>query len=278
MTNSVLPKDLRDRMHQHAQEWRLEIEVSFETESSIISVVSRAGESLVLKLIKQPGDEWNAGEVLSGFDGRGVVRVYEHRGGAMLLECLRPGSSLSQMNDDEEATETIAHVIKQMSPREAPADCSTVADWGKGFARYLASGDKQIPGDLVESAKEVFADLCASQTKVRLLHGDLHHYNILADANRGWIAIDPKGVIGEIEYEIGAVLRNPFERPELFLSRRVIERRLKQFVTILNIDYERTLAWAFAQAVLSAIWQVEDGRETSHHIQLAETLQPLVKV
>jgi streptomycin 6-kinase len=273
----TISKDLLDRIVKQTRAWRLEIEESFETESSVISFVSRAGQSLVLKLIKQPGDEWNAGAVLKAFDGRGVVRVYEHTGGAMLLERLRPGTSLSQMNNDEEAAAIIAHVMKQMSPRDVPADCPTVSDWGKGFTRYLASGDRSIARDLVESAQTVFADLCASQTNVRLLHGDLHHYNILADVNRGWVAIDPKGVVGELEYEVGAVLRNPFEQPELFLSRPVVERRLKQFVTILNLDYERTVAWGFAQAVLSAIWQVEDGREQSHHIELAEMLQPLVK-
>jgi streptomycin 6-kinase len=272
-----IAKDLRDRIHQHTRAWRLEIEESFETETSVISYVNRDGQNLVLKVIKQPGDEWNAGAVLEAFNGRGVVRVYEHTGGAMLLERLQPGTSLSQIDNDEETIAIIAYVMKQMSPREAPAECPTVSDWGAGFARYLASGDRLIARDLIASAQTVFADLSASQSNVGLLHGDLHHYNFLADEKRGWVAIDPKGVVGELEYEVGAVLRNPFERPELFLWPPVIERRLKQFVTILNLDYERTVAWAFAQAVLSAIWQVEDGHETSRHIQLAEALQPLVK-
>ena len=42
-----------------------------------------------------------------------------------------------------------------------------------------------------------------------LLHGDLQHYNVLLDKDRGWVAIDPKGVVGELEYEVGALLRNP---------------------------------------------------------------------
>ena len=113
-----------------------------------------------------------------------------------------------------------------------------------------------------------------------MLHGDLQHYNVLFDSNRGWLAIDPKGVIGEIEYEIGAVLRNPSERPELFLSRWTVERRLKQLTIKLNLDFERALAWAFAQACLSAIWEIEDGfavDATNHSLRLAEVIRPMVR-
>ena len=256
---TVLPNDLRDRIQQHAREWRLVIEDSFETETSVISSVTRDGQSLILKTLKSVGDEWNAGQVLDAFDGKAVVRVFEYTGGAMLLERLRPGTSLSEIKDDREATEILVGVMKKMSPREAPAGFATVADWGKGFARYLDSADEQIPRKLVASAEQVFGDLCASQKNVRLLHGDFQHYNLLFDADRGWVAIDPKGVLGELEYEIGAALRNPVERPEQFLSTEVVERRLQQTTSELSLSYERTLAWGFAQAVLSAIWLVEDG-------------------
>jgi streptomycin 6-kinase len=123
----------------------------------------------------------------------------------------------------------------------------------------------------------VFASLSESQTSVRLLHGDLHHYNVLLDANRGWLAIDPKGVIGELEYELGAVLRNPVEHPEIFLAPQSIERRLKQFATQLDLKVERMVAWGFAQAVLSAIWQVEDeGEVASDCLRLAEIMQRML--
>jgi streptomycin 6-kinase len=78
-------------------------------------------------------------------------------------------------------------------------------------------------------------------------------------AARGWLAIDPKGVIGDVEYEIGAILRNPIDRPDLFVSTATIDSRLQRLAGALRVDGERVLQWAFAQAVLSAIWAVEDG-------------------
>jgi streptomycin 6-kinase len=192
---------------------------------------------------------------------------------------LQPGASLSKISNEEAATEILVRVIERMSAHEIPNACPTVEDWGKGFERYLTSADKQVPKQLVESAQQLFADLCASQSRTRLLHGDLHHYNVLSDSNRDWLAIDPKGVVGELEYEIGAVLRNPFERPELFLSRTIIERRLRQFATELRLDYQRMLRWAFAQAVLSAIWEIEDGFTvdlTNPSLRLAEVVGTMI--
>src|SRR5687767_935895 len=134
------------------------------------------------------------------------------------------------MGRDDEASETIASVIQQMG-RAAVSDVRfpTVQDWSKGFERYLDSNDRRVSRDLVERAQSVFTDLGSSQQNARLLHGDLQHYNVLRDDARGWIAIDPKGVVGEVEYEIGAALRNPAEWLSTAVSAQSIERRVSIF-------------------------------------------------
>ena len=289
MTANTPSGDLLDRVQHYARAWRIEVEDVFETETSAIAFVSRSGQPLVLKVVKRPCDEWHSGEVLAAFEGSGFVRAYEHSPGAVLLERLRPGYSLVEMASngrDEEATNILADVMQKMAVRassisqlELPNARATVHDWAKAFPRYLATGDEQVPKGLAEAGQEVYLDLCASQRKPRLLHGDLQHYNVLFDSDRGWLAIDPKGVAGEIEYEIGAVMRNPYERPDLFLARSTIERRLRQFTERLAVDYERTLQWTFAQAVLSAIWSVEDGfavDSANPGLRLAEVLRPML--
>ncbi len=212
-----------------------------------------------------------------------MVRVYEYIEGAVLLERLSPGTSLVDMaldGRDEEATEVIAGVIQRMShPGELLKGFTTVEEWGKGFQRYLASGDNQVPAALVEQGRRSYEELCATQRSVRLLHGDLQHYNILFDDERGWTAIDPKGVVGEIEYEIGASLRNPWEKPEMFACPETVERRLKIYEERLKLDIKRALGWGFAQAVLSAIWSVEDGfaiDDKNPALRLANAIQPML--
>ena len=132
---------------------------------------------------------------------------------------------------------------------------------------------------LVLHAEQVYLELCDSQRAPRLLHGDLHHYNVLRDRERGWLAIDPKGVIGELEYELGAILRNPGELPGLFTDELVIRSRLDRLCSTLGLDLERALRWGFAQAVLSAIWEIEDGHALDASRQvlgLATTIRGLV--
>ena len=150
---------------------------------------------------------------------------------------------------------------------------------GLGFTTYLAGSDSQLDRGLVERSWRWYARLAASQRRPRLLHGDLHHYNILRDSRRGWVAIDPKGVIGEIEYELGAGFRNPGQPPVYYAAREVVEQRLRILSARLDIVPERVLAWAYAQAVLSAIWLVEDGIPVAPDeppILLARTIESML--
>jgi streptomycin 6-kinase len=275
---------LLERVEERIREWNVLVQDTVETHSSFIAFGTRGNQSVVLKVMRQPGDEWRCGEVLDAFDAKAMVRVYEYIDGAVLLERLHPGTSLAALvrdGRDEEATEVITEVIQRMShPRGSLKRFATVKDWGEGFQRYLAGGDNQIPSALVGEGQHLYSELCASQRDIRLLHGDLQHYNILFDRERGWVAIDPKGVVGEIEYEVGASLRNPYELPKLFASTYAVERRLKHYESKLKLDFKRVLEWGFAQAVLSAIWTVEDESvldRSNPSILLARAIHPLLR-
>ncbi len=92
-----------------------------------------------------------------------------------------------------------------------------------------------------------------------LLHGDLHHTNILKHGHK-WKAIDPKGVVGDKAYDVGAFIRNPF--PGLATDNdliKIIQTRSQQFSQILNFSQKRILDWSFVQAMLAAVWFVEEG-------------------
>jgi streptomycin 6-kinase len=265
-----------------AREWGVTIERSTETPSSLLAFGRRGTQPVVLKLIKHGGDEWRAGEVASAFDGRGTARVYEWMDGAVLLERLDPGTALVELTRsgrDGEATAILADVMAAMAPLRPMAGCATVQEWGSAFGRHESVAPGRLPPGLLSHAAERYADLCSTQRNPRLLHGDLHHYNVLHDHDRGWLAIDPKGVVGEREYEVGAALRNPTERPEYFADRDIVARRVDVFASALGLDAERIVAWAFAQAVLSAIWDIEDGlpvHDDHPSLLLAQAIRPVV--
>ena len=271
---------LRDRAAGLIRDWGVEVESARETGNSLLVFGESKGRAIVLKVIRNPGEEWSCGRILEAFGGHGMVRAFEHVPGAVLMDRLSPGTQVIQMvrdAGDEEAIEVIAGVIAAMRP-EGPADAPRVEDWAKSFEEYLGSEDARIERSLVEKARDRYGALCRSQTNPRLLHGDLHHENVLWDRGRGWLAIDPKGVIGEVEYEIGAAMRNPHEFAERFVP-KLIEQRLRRFAAVLPVNQERALGWAFSEAVLAAIWEVEDGgavSESTPALMLARALLPIL--
>ena len=257
-----MSKELSERIVYCARAWNVAIERTVATSTSVLVHGKRATRPVVLKVVNERGDEWRCGEIAAKFAGRGVVEVIEHTGGAALFERLDPGEPLAALTlagRDDEATDILAMLLGRMAPGAPPEGCATVELWGEAFARYLATQDASVPRELVEPAQRIYSILCETQREPALLHGDLHHYNVLSDRARGWCAIDPKGVIGELEFELGAALRNPIDRPDLFASLAIVERRLDQFGLVLGLDVGRARGWCFAQAVLAAIWNVEDG-------------------
>lgn len=271
--------DVRARLEHRRRAWGVVVENIEEATGSVLAFGRRDNQRVVLKIVNEATGEFRAGEVLAAFGGPGVVRVLEWADGVMLMEQLDPATPLSTLcrrDDDEEATRLLASVMRAMSPHAQPPGMPSARDWSVAFDRYIACGHEAIPRDLVAHARRVYLELCESQRNPRLLHGDLHHDNVLFDSGRGWLAVDPKGVVGELEFEVGAALRNPYDMPDLFGNPDVIQSRVGILEHELGLDGSRILAWAYAQAVLAAIWLVEDeGTVVPDHpwIKLAGTIR-----
>jgi streptomycin 6-kinase len=265
-----------------ARQWDVRIDNIRETPTSVLAFGTQHDTRVVLKVSKPTSDEFRAGQVLRAFNDDGTVHVIQTKSEAILMELLDPGDELVNLvraGKDVESTEIFADLLRKMAHHSPPTDCPSTFDWARGFDRYLMSNDKRIPEPLVAEARELYLSLANSQTSTMLLHGDLQHYNVLFDSKRGWVAIDPKGIVGELEYEIGAIVRNPTEMPEFYTLKETVERRLNYFAKALNLNYDRALAWTFAQAVLSAIWDVEDEHQVQPDhaaLRLANTVKQLM--
>jgi streptomycin 6-kinase len=261
--------------------WRLTPEgPPVRTASGVVAMMRRGRERLVLKLPRAE-DEARAWRVLAHYGGEGAVRVLGHaRDGATLLERALPGNALTERvlaGDDDGATVVVCAVAKALHRAGLPRGrFARAEDWGRGFQRHRAAGRRGIGDGLLDRAEMMFAALVRSQGPRRLLHGDLHHDNILFDAARGWLAIDPKGVLGEPAYEFGALLRNPTEDPARFADPAIMERRARIIAGEAGCDSGRVLGWAFAQAVLAAVWSIEDGLDPARGLATAEAAVRLV--
>lgn len=255
-----------------AARWSLKVAPPFENLSYNYAAPAEApgGVRLVLKVGVPCPELLSEVEAMRLFGGRGAARLVDSdaQTGALLLERVEPGTQLVALceEDDEAATSAAAGVMKRLwRPVPEVHNFPTAADWGEGLVRtreLFGGGTGPFPRRLFEEAETLFAELLASASEPVLTHGDLHHGNVLAGPGGTWLAIDPKGLVAEPAYEVGALLRNPL--PQL-LSRpdpvRVTERRIAQLSEELGIERARVRGWGLAQAVLSECWTVEDGGE-----------------
>lgn len=245
---------------------------------NFVAFANRGEEQVVLKM-GVPNDEFKSEmATLRLFDGNGACRLLEwdEEKYWMLLERLQPGLMLSTLEDDEEATHIAAEVMQKIW-RPVPDDQVFIrlSDWFDGLKKlrpYFHGGTGPFPVKLLERVEHSVAEFFAENHKPVLMHGDFHHFNILS-SERGWLIIDPKGVIGPAGYEVGPLLMNPWDD---LLSGRDYRRMMKRRIDILHerlgFDRERIREWGLAHAILSAWWSVESNTGEEYALALAELI------
>ena len=281
---------LRDLPHIVAESrvrWNLELFDPFDNLSFNYVVPGRLpdGMHIVLKIgIPENKELLTEIATLQLYDGKGMVRLIDAvpEKGVFLIERVLPGVPLTSEPDDLLATQIAAETMRALRlPVPDQHSFPTTAQWFAGLSRLrneFDGGTGPLPELVVSMAEDLSTYLLTSSATDVVLHGDLHHDNILSSDQGGWLAIDPKGVVGEPCYEVGAFMRNPIELYTTACGAdATVERRFKIFSEVLGFERDRMAAWAFAQAVLSAYWCLEDsGSGWEPAILCAETLARFV--
>jgi streptomycin 6-kinase len=224
------------------------------------------GTPVVLKIGVPNRELTSEIRTLQLYNGQGACRILEADAGRgmLLLEQLLPGTMLATLENDDEATEIAADVLHQIR-RPVPAGNGFLSLRGwfdelKKLRPLFGGGTGPFPEKNVEIVEGLLRDLFDESRPQVLLHGDFHHFNILL-SERGWLVIDPKGVVGPPEYEAGPLLMNPVGKmlDETEAIRRT-QRRISILSEQLGFDRKRLWAWAVCHSLLSAWWDLaEDG-------------------
>jgi len=265
-------------VNHYSEKWDLKLDQPFENLSYnlVITGLNREGQSIVLKLGPPCAELVAEAAALNLFAGRAAVRLLadDADGGALLLEQVYPGTPLHELQDEVSATRTAARLMLQLQHAPPPEHSfPSLKRWFRSLNELKAH---PFPTALVEEAKETFATLAAWEAPAVILHGDLHHENILFSAERGWLAIDPKGVCGDPGCEVGTFMLNQLPRKALQSElREILSRRLSIFSDELEIEKQRLTRWAFCHAVLSASWSLEEGQDYGRTIKIAQLLSSL---
>ncbi len=269
---------------------------------NFVAFARRGTEEVVLKIGVPDRELRSEMAALRLFAGDGAVRLLEadEPRGMFVLERLRPGEMLATLKDDDRATHIAAEVMLNLW-RKPPENIPLIqlTDWFSELRKLRPAfngGTGPFPGRLIEEMEEILPRLFAESTAPMLIHGDLHHFNILssqrgcasggtlsfalqATAGRavtppGWLAIDPKGVIGHPEYEVGPLLINPM--PDFLNGSQPkvrMERRIAILSERLGFSRQSIRDWGLCHAILSAWWGMSpDGKGGEYSLHCAELI------
>lgn len=260
---------------RYLRQWSLAADGSrSETPMSWLMPVRHRGRAAMLKLPKPGSDERTAAAVLRYFAGNGAVRVIAADADALLMERAEADLSLKAMalsGGDDRAAMILADCVALLHARRGaplPEGLVTLRDW----FRSLFAHEADLP--ILARCAGVARHLLAAPNETTVLHGDLHHDNVLHSA-RGWLAIDPKGLIGERSYDVANLLGNPWPHGEIVHRPDRMLRQARLYATRLGLDPGRVLGFALAHAGLSASWSMDDGDDPSFRLNCAATIDAL---
>ena len=230
----------------------------------VTNVSFRDGKSAVLKIGLPLRDVEIHGEVayLKALDGQGAARIleFDRDREAALLERISPGANLKSVckKDQSEAVRIAIKVLKRIL-RPVPEDVSefiSLDRWFDGLKRAIGT---KFPQDYAKRALEFYEQLSSDNANIFLLHGDLHHDNILSATREPFLVIDPKGMIGHVGYDIGVFLNNHHDWLEW--NTRLegkLDQAVSDFADAFDLEESVIRKWAFCQMVLSWWWTFDE--------------------
>jgi streptomycin 6-kinase len=234
-------------------------------------------ERRVMLKVARVQEEARAATVLAWWAGRGAAAVHEVDDRAVLMDLATGGVDLVRMSRaglDDEATVILCQAVATLhavSATTPPPDSVVPLTLWFGDLVDPASAPQREPG--IERGAAVARQLLeatvleATVGEERVvLHGDIHHGNLLDFGGR-WLAIDPKGLIGDRAFDYANIFCNPDTETAI----ANFSRRLAIVSEHSGIEPQRLRDWITAWCSLSASWTGEDGGApwTAHAI-LAE--------
>ena len=250
-----------------------------DTHSSLVWKVESndfPGEAFVIKQLKPAGmEELRGAHYLSWRDGHGAAKLYDLKGRLMLLEYAGDYHLDEHLKrgKDTECLQIFGEVLNALhtpSPAPIPADLQPLDKHFSGL--FAVANESSIYADGTAVAK----CLLATSHNAIPLHGDIHHENIIKGP-RGWLVIDPHGLVGDAAFDAANIFYNPLDRDDLCLNLERARRMAEHFAPILRCDPAYVLDYAFAYGCLSAAWHREDGNEAdeARELKIASALRQL---
>jgi len=279
-------QSIPELVSKYEKDWNIKVSPPFKLSYNYVCPAETLdGKNAVLKLSFPDNKEFALElEALMRFPKSVSIQIIKEdiSNGAVLIERAVSGAPLRTIKSEEEQISIASDIISKLHipiSNDFNFTFPSILDWFKAFERYekkygVKSGP--VPKKLLDLGEGIFKQFLQEKRQQYLLHGDLHSDNVIS-SERGWLVIDPKGITGEREFELGAYLRNPYyDFPKESHYSKLESRRILQFSEELGFDKERVRQWALACAVISMLWFLEDeGTFKEIYVRNAELLNNL---
>ena len=229
----------------------------------VASATDTNGHRTVIKISPpfENAEIFSEAKFLRTLNGRGTVMLLreDRERRAILIERAVPGADLTNVfaGDQMAAIDPAVKVLEAITtgPPDDRRDVIDLDDWFDGLTRYEETDFPQRYG---ETALAMYAELSDGIPKY-YLHGDFHPANIVTATREPFLAIDPKGIIGPVGYDIAVFLNNfnwwQDEAPDI---RDRLAIAIDTFSSAFQISEANLRRWAYAQMVLSAWWTFDE--------------------
>jgi streptomycin 6-kinase len=253
-------------VERYVDEWQLTVSgdpLSGEA-SLILPVVRRDGTAAMLKLQSVNEESESEALALRTWNHDDVVEVYEDdpETSTLLLERLEP-RTLDDLPDDVEATRILAELLTHLMVVPAPPGIRHLSDIAAGM---IEDAPRLIP-QLADPAEQALTwRFVAQVTELlpepgdRLLHWDLHYYNVMAAKRQPWLVIDPKPLAGDPAFELMPAVWNRWD--DLVATgdlSQAIRDRFDLMLEVTGIDRDRALGWTAGRILQNVLWFTADG-------------------
>jgi streptomycin 6-kinase len=264
-----------------AEQWSLEVGRAFEP--AHVSYVARVtlpdGEMGVLKINFPEAETEREADAFAHWDGEGAARLLRHdpERRALVIELCEPGTQLWKTPEDE-AILVGAEVLRALW-RPAPAEhaFTLLSDAAAAWCEYLVERwrrlEQPFERSLLDEALSFAEDAGRSQRDPVVLHQDFHGGNVLSAQRRPWLAIDPKPLVGEREFDTASFVRD--RREALVRDPRpvaTLRRRVDVLADALALDRDRMRGWGIVHALA---WGVRPDHVMAEMLACARWLAEL---
>lgn len=268
-----------NRVRRYAIRWGLsglkQIDYKSVTMNRLFICISAKHGACVLKIGYRDNDIKNEYNILHEYNGTRFCKVCEVdiENGVLLLERIVPGMQLREVTDLDKRLELFWEVFNELHIQ--PTDKTvypTYMEWVSRISGYMRDRvEYETLAHKMVRAEQICHELWEKYSSEMLLHGDLHHDNILLGEDNYYHIIDPKGVIGDRVFDIPRFILNEFDDVLDHDFDEKFKHIVRTFSTKLNIPELDIRRLVYVEMCMGQCWHVEDGKEPNmSHVYFVE--------